>query len=169
MIEVLTAGSFDPPSSGHLDIIQRALGLCDKLHIGIGINSSKKPIFTVDERKELLKKITYKHRDSVEIHTVDGLVTDYAQNEKIDFLVRGIRNYADLDAELVMALMNRRLTGIETVFLVASASRVHVSSTLIKELARYNKKVENFVPIEIEDEVYERLFSLSMKNNDFKQ
>jgi len=169
LLDVLICRQFDPPSSGHLDIIQRALCLCDKLHVGIGVNPSKQAIFTIDERKELLKKITHMYRDSIEIHTVEGLVTDYAQKENIDFLVRGIRNYADLDSELVMALMNRRLSGIETVFLIASANRVHVSSSLIKELARYHKKVENFVPIEIEDEVYERLFSLSKKSNDFKQ
>ena len=115
----LYAGTFDPPSCGHLDIINRALKICDHLTIGIGHNPMKKPIFDIDERKQLLKKIT-NNTDRIKIVKIEGLVAGYIANEKIDFQVRGIRSFADFDTEFTMGLINRELCEKETVFLLSS-------------------------------------------------
>ena len=157
------AGSFDPPSSGHLDIIKRALQICDKLIVGIGTNPAKKPIFSFEERRDLLRKIVCPTSDSiykckVKVKRVDGLLADFITDNNIDFQVRGIRSYADFDSEFTMGLVNRELCDKETVFLLADAKRVHISSSRIRELAMFNRKLDDFVLKEIEDEVYQRLF-----------
>ena len=152
------AGTFDPPTSGHLDIINRGTSLCDKLYVGVALNTAKKPIFSLEHRIELLEKITMKHNGVVEVVPVDGLLTDYAKANKIDFFLRGIRSFQDFDHEFTMGIINRRLSNRETVFLQASSSRVHISSTLIRELAMFEKKLDNLIPNEIEQEVYDYLF-----------
>ena len=154
----LYAGSFDPPSCGHLDIIRRALQICDKLIVGIAYNPLKKSVFSYEEREQLLKKITKEHSENVEVKKVEGLLADFIEDHNIDFQVRGIRSYADFDSEATMGLINRQLCKKETVFLLASSEHVHISSTRIRELAMFNRKLENFVPKEIEDDVYFRLF-----------
>ena len=154
----LYPGSFDPPSSGHLDIIKRALTICDTLVVGIGHNPMKKPMFTYEERKRLLLKITEEHGDRIKVHKVEGLLADFIIDNDIDFQVRGIRSHSDFDSEFTMGLINRELCHRETIFLLASQDTVHISSTRIRELAMFNRKLENFVPKEIEKEVYDRLF-----------
>ena len=154
----LYAGSFDPPSSGHLDIIQRAVSICDKLIIGVAINPLKKPVFTFDERKELIEKITDDHKDQIEIMQVEGLLADFISENSIDFQVRGIRSYSDFDSEFTMGLINRELCHRETIFLLASKEHIHISSTRIRELAMFHRKLDDFVPKEIEGDVYEKLF-----------
>ena len=152
------AGTFDPPTSGHLDIIDRGASLCDRLYVGVAINTNKNPIFTLEHRIELLKKITKKHNGLVEVVAVEGLLSDYAITNQIDFFLRGVRSFQDFDQEFTMGIINRRLARRETVFLQASSSRVHISSTLIRELAMFEKKLDNLIPNEIEKEVYEYLF-----------
>ena len=87
------AGTFDPPTSGHLDIINRGASLCDKLYVGVAINTSKKPIFSLDRRIELLKKITKKHNGLVEVVPVEGLLSEYVMKNNIDFFLRGVRSF----------------------------------------------------------------------------
>ena len=157
--KALYAGSFDPPSSGHLDIIERGLTLCDRLYVGIGVNINKKPVFPVDKKVHLLEKITEPYKGKVEIVTIEGLLADFVKENNVDFFIRGIRSYADLDSEITMGVVNRKLSGRETVLLHASTNRVHISSSYIRELASYQKKLENFVPNAIEEEVYEHLFN----------
>ena len=111
------AGSFDPPSSGHLDIIRRGTNLCDKLYVGIAINSAKKPIFSVEHRERLLGKITNRFGEKVEIVRVEGLLADFVELNDIDFFVRGIRSFSDFDNEFTMGIVNRRLAQKETIFL----------------------------------------------------
>ena len=135
--------------------------MCDTLIVGIAINPLKQPIFSYEERKDLLKTIVCKDpkkRCKVKVMKVEGLLADFIEENNIDFQVRGIRSYADFDSEFTMGLINRELCDRETVFLLASAERVHISSSRIRELAMFNRKLENFVPKEIEDKVYERLF-----------
>ena len=154
----LYAGSFDPPSSGHLDIIERGLNVCDQLIVGVAINPLKRPIFSFEERKRLLEQITENHQDKIKVDRVEGLLADYITDNKIDFQIRGIRSYADFDSEFTMGLINRELCNKETIFLLASSERVHISSSRIRELAMFNRKLNNFVPESIEEEVYSRLF-----------
>ncbi|CAI2376754.1 unnamed protein product [Moneuplotes crassus] len=154
----LYAGSFDPPSVGHLDIIKRACTLCDKLYVGIGINPDKIPVFTAEHRLNLLSKITNTIDHDIEPVFVEGLVSEYAKAHNVNFLIRGIRSHADLDSEILMALMNRKFSGIETVMLMAKEGKVHISSTMIRTIAKNQRKLCNFIPPEIEEEVYEHLF-----------
>mmetsp|Transcript_11316 Transcript_11316/g.19053 ORF Transcript_11316/g.19053 Transcript_11316/m.19053 type:complete len:208 (-) Transcript_11316:124-747(-) len=154
----LYAGSFDPPSSGHLDIIQRAFEICDKLIIGIAINPLKKPVFSYNERKSLLQKISTDYKERIEVMQVEGLLADFILDNNIDFQVRGIRSFSDFDSEFTMGLINRELCHKETVFLLANKDHVHISSSRIRELAMFNKKLDDFVPKEIEEEVYTKLF-----------
>lgn len=133
-IHALYAGSFDPPSVGHQDIIRRALAsLCHKLTVAVAINPAKRCLFTIDERQHMLCKITEDLGD-VDVRAFDGLLVDFARANNINLLVRGIRAYSDLEGELRMALINRRLTGIETAFLLADNKFGHVSSSLIREV-----------------------------------
>ena len=132
--------------------------MCDKLYVGIAINSAKKPIFTVEHRERLLGKITQEFGDKVEIVRVEGLLANYAEDNDIDFFVRGIRSFSDFDSEFTMGIINRRLAQKETIFLQASSARVHISSSLIRELSMYETKLAHFVPSAIEDEVYDYLF-----------
>eukprot|EP00343_Euplotes_focardii_P001852 CAMPEP_0205802344 /NCGR_PEP_ID=MMETSP0205-20121125/4625_1 /ASSEMBLY_ACC=CAM_ASM_000278 /TAXON_ID=36767 /ORGANISM="Euplotes focardii, Strain TN1" /LENGTH=159 /DNA_ID=CAMNT_0053068583 /DNA_START=57 /DNA_END=533 /DNA_ORIENTATION=- len=145
----LYAGSFDPPSVGHLDIIQRACTLCDKLYVGIGINPQKKPVFSHDQRMDLLYKITRNLGHEVEPILIEGLTADFIQENDVNFLIRGIRSHSDLDSEIIMAIMNRKISGVETVMLMAEEGKVHISSTMIRTLGKYKKKLHNFVPAEI--------------------
>jgi len=106
-----------------------------------------------------MKKITASLGDRVEIVRVEGLLAEYVVKNNIDFQIRGIRSFSDLDSEFTMGIINRRLSHKETVYLQASSSRVHLSSSLIRELASFETRLENFVPEEIEEEVYEYLFN----------
>ena len=115
-------------------------------------------MFPVEKKVHLLQKITEPFGHRVEVVTIEGLLVDFMKEEKVDFFIRGIRSYADLDSEITMGVINRRLSGKETVLLTASTNRVHISSSYIRELASYQKRLDNFVPKAIEDEVYEHLF-----------
>lgn len=112
----------------------------------------------MEHREKLLDKITSHLGDKVEIVRVEGLLADYVEEKNIDFFVRGIRSFSDFDSEFTMGIINRRLAQKETIFLQASSSRVHISSSLIRELSMYETKLDNFVPKEIADEVYDHLF-----------
>ena len=94
----------------------------------------------------------------IEVVTIDGLLSDYAKANKVDFFLRGIRSFQDFDHEFTMGIINRRLSNRETVFLQASSARVHISSTLIRELSMFGRKLDNLIPPEIEEEVYQHLF-----------
>ncbi len=150
-MNALFAGSFDPPSYGHLDIIEKAAKLFDHLIISVAVNFKKKSkaLFTPEEKVELLKKMT-KRFPNVEIVTFSHLTVDFAKAKKATVLVRGIRAYSDMNAEFQMALANRRLASIETVFLLGDEKYSHISSTIIREIAHAHGSLEAFLPPEIE-------------------
>jgi pantetheine-phosphate adenylyltransferase len=153
----LLPGSFDPPTMGHLDIIKRAQQACDKLIIAVAENVGKKePLFTIDERLELLKKITH-GLNNIEIIAFSELVVEFAKKNNVNFIVRGLRAFSDFEYEFRMALANRKIGGVETLFLMADANLAHISSTYIKELAHFNRHLKDFVPDEIEPFVFNRL------------
>ncbi len=131
----LYAGSFDPVTLGHLDMIRRGSRLVDTLIVSVGINPDKKPLFTPQERVELLRS-TLSDLPNVEVDCFEGLTVDHVSRRGAQVMLRGIRTVSDIEAEFTMALTNRTLSpDVETVFLMASEKYSHISSTLIKQIA----------------------------------
>jgi pantetheine-phosphate adenylyltransferase len=142
----LYAGSFDPLTNGHLDILSRARRLADIVVMAILENDAKKPLFTVEERIEMIREIVGED-PAIPIRSFSGLLVDFAREAEATLIVRGLRAVSDYEYELQMALMNRRLApGIETVFLMAKEEYSYVSSRLVKEVARLKGDVTGLVP-----------------------
>jgi pantetheine-phosphate adenylyltransferase len=140
-------GTFDPVTNGHFDIIERACRLFDEVTVAILINPNKAPMFTVEERIEMLHEVLDAHFPQVKIDTFSGLLADYAMKQKAQAVVRGIRAISDYEYELQMALMNRRLApSVETIFLMAPQEYSFISSRLVKEVFTLGGSVEGFVP-----------------------
>ena len=160
MIIGIYAGCFDPITLGHLDIIKRSFSFCDKLIIGIGVNPAKKTLFTDKEREKQIASTIYdiyKGDDffkiaNVKVQTFQGLLVEFAKVEKATILIRGIRSVSDFEYELTLANANKILApGVQTVFLPTSPELAVVSSSLVKEVARYNGDISSFVPKNIEE------------------
>ena len=152
-------GSFDPFTLGHLDIVQRASRLFDRLVIGIGINLEKQPLFTANERVELIRLSTA-HLPNIEILTYHGLTVKFVLQLGAKIMIRGVRPITDIPAELTMMMANRRLApDIETLFMIADGELAHVSSSLIKDIAPIAdaQTFANFLPGPIVQKVSERL------------
>lgn len=153
-------GSFDPVTLGHLDIIKRASKLSDELIIGVLKNSSKTPLFQVDERVELLKKVTC-DIPNIRIETYDGLLVDFAKKEKADFLVRGLRAVTDFEYEIQIAQTNHKMyPDVDTIFFTTSIEYSFVSSSLVREIASYGGDISAFVPKCIMKDIYEKYKSV---------
>ncbi|TMG70269.1 MAG: pantetheine-phosphate adenylyltransferase [Chloroflexi bacterium] len=140
-------GSFDPFTNGHLDVVDRALGIFDRLIVAVAGNPEKRqPLFTVDERLQLIRA-SVNGRDRVEVASFTGLTVEYARSQGASTLVKGLRAYSDFDAELQQALMNRKLApDIHTVFLMSGFAHIFVSSSILKDIASYGGKVSDLVP-----------------------
>lgn len=159
MNTVLLPGSFDPPTLGHQDVILRAASFSKKLIVGIACNTRKeKSNFSVKERIDFLKILTME-KTNIEIVGIQGLIVEFAKVHQINFLIRGLRTFSDMEAEFQMALANKKIGGLETLFLMADNKFAHISSSLIKEIAAYGHSLKDFVPAPIEKAVYERLSS----------
>jgi pantetheine-phosphate adenylyltransferase len=144
-------GSFDPITLGHLNIIERASTLVDRLVVGVGINAGKNPLFTPEERIELIRRTT-RRWPNVDVEKFDGLAVNFVRDCGARVMVRGVRPLQDLEAELTMMLANRQLDpGIETVVLMADKEFAHVSSSLIKQIAPLasDEELSHFVPPEV--------------------
>jgi len=140
-------GSFDPITNGHLDIIQRGAKLFDEVIVAVLVNSEKAPLFTAEERVEMIRAILKEHGLDVRVDTFGGLLVTYAQKQKAQVIVRGIRAVSDYEYELQMALMNRRLEPrIETVFMMPSEAYSYLSSRLVREVFKLGGSVEGLVP-----------------------
>ncbi len=149
-------GSFDPVTLGHLDIIMRASKLADELIVGVLVNKSKQSLFTLDERVELLKRVT-KNMPNVTIKSFDGLLVDFAEEEKADFIVRGLRAVTDFEYEIQLAHTNHRMRPeVDTVFLTTTLQYSFVSSSLVREIASYGGDISAFVPECIEEDIYKK-------------
>lgn len=149
-------GSFDPVTRGHLDIIQRAAKQFDKLIIAVLNNLSKQPTFTIKERKELLWEIT-KHIPNVEIDGFRDLLVNYMEQRKSDVIVRGIRSVTDFEYELQMASTNRKLNPkIETIFMMTNPKYAYLSSSIVKEIAKFDGAVSEFVTPEVEAALHKK-------------
>lgn len=148
MKKFLYPGSFDPLTNGHLDIIKRASKLCDKLVVGIVTNSSKKPLFTVEERKKLILEAT-ENIEGLNLEIVDfsGLLADYVRDNDISCIVRGLRDVPDFISEMPRVYTNKYLyDGFETMFLLTDINHSYVSSSAIKEILYFNGDIEGLVP-----------------------
>lgn len=143
-------GSFDPITNGHLDLIGRGARLCDRLIVAVLGNENKQPLFTVEERMEMLREVVAGY-PNVEVDTFDGLLVDYARHKGATAILRGIRAISDYEYELQMALMNRRLCPeVETVFLMAGEAYSFISSRIVKEVIRLGGDIAALVPPSVE-------------------
>jgi len=150
-------GSFDPPTNGHVDLIERAVRLADHLIVAILRNENKQPLFSVAERAEMLREIVRIY-PTVEVDFFDGLLVDYAHQKGARAIIRGIRAISDYEYELQMALMNRRLgPDIETVFLMAGEAYSFISSKLVKEVIRLGGNISGLVPQNVAARLAERV------------
>jgi pantetheine-phosphate adenylyltransferase len=150
-------GSFDPLTFGHVDIIERSARLFDRVIVAILINTQKAPLFTVDERIEIMREILKPRFPNVEVDSFHGLLVDYVKQKQAQVIVRGIRAISDYEYEFQMALMNRRLSpSIETVFMVPAEKYSYLSSRLVKEIAELGGSVTGLVPESVEKRLKQR-------------
>jgi pantetheine-phosphate adenylyltransferase len=145
MTTALIPGSFDPPTNGHLDVIERCVDLFDEIIVAVIRNPSKKPLFTEPEREALLAEMTSRW-PNVTIGSFDGLLVDYARDVGADVIVKGLRAVTDFDYELQMSQMNRQLSGIDTFFVATSPDYGYLSSSLVKDVSRLGGSVDELVP-----------------------
>ncbi len=151
----LCPGTFDPVTFGHLDIVRRAAGIFDRVLVAVVGNPSKAPLFSVEERVAMLEEAVAGLGD-VEVGSFDGLLVDYARARGIGVIVKGLRAVTDFDYELQMAQMNRHLSDVETCFVPTSPSWSYLSSSLVKEVARYGGDVSALVPDHVARRLKER-------------
>ena len=144
-------GTFDPVTFGHIDLIQRAAQIFDKVIVAVAVNGHKKPVFSITERFSMLREAT-KHIKGISVEQFDGLVVDFAHKRGVRILIRGLRMISDFEYEFQMALTNRRLNSqVETVFLMPSENYSFLSSTLLKEAALLGADMSSFVPHFVEE------------------
>ncbi|WP_372807754.1 pantetheine-phosphate adenylyltransferase [Pontiella sp.] len=142
----LCAGTFDPITMGHLDVIERAARIFPRVVIGVATSPGKNPLFTQEERVELVKASTV-HLPGVEVKNFSGLLVEFAESQNVQVIVRGLRAFSDFEYEFQMALTNRKLKSeIETIFLMPKQDYSYVSSSNVREVAQLGGNIEQFVP-----------------------
>jgi len=150
-------GSFDPVTNGHLDIIDRAAKLCDKLIVAVLVNRSKAPAFTMEERVSFLEQVL-SGRDNVEVIPFSGLLVDFMKKHNATTVIKGLRAVSDFEYEFQMALLNKNLDPeIETLFMMTNIKYSYLSSSAVKEIASYGGNIRDLVPEQIVDQIYEKL------------
>jgi pantetheine-phosphate adenylyltransferase len=153
-VRAIFPGSFDPITNGHLDVISRAIKLFDELVIAVGRSPVKNQLFTPEERVQMIEEIIRQRRmKGVSVESFDGLTVEYAAKKKADVILRGLRSLTDVQYEFQLAMTNRAVAGIETVFIMTSEQYGFTSSTLIREVASLGGNLSNLIP----ENVYERL------------
>ena len=158
MKRVVCPGSFDPITFGHLDIIKRASALFDEVIIAVLVNTTKKTLFTVDERLEMIAEVTSQY-PNVRVDSWSGLLVDYCETHDVKAIVKGLRAVTDFDYELQMSQINLHLKGIETLFMATAPAHSFLSSSLVKEIATFGGDVSAYLPASIITRVTERLGS----------
>jgi pantetheine-phosphate adenylyltransferase len=147
MKKVIYPGTFDPVTYGHIDIVRRAVDLFDEVVVTVAVNPSKQPLFSMEERIEMLKESLKEFDSKVLIDSFDGLVVEHAKQVGARAIIRGLRQISDFEFEFQMALMNRKLSGdITTIFLMPHERYTYLNSTVIRNLASLHADVSNFVP-----------------------
>lgn len=156
MPKALCPGSFDPPTNGHIDVIERSARHFEGVVVAVIANPSKEPLFALEERTEMLKEALH-HLDNIEIASFDGLLVDLAEARGIDVIVKGLRAVSDFEYELQMAQMNEALRpGLDTMFLTAKPEWAFLSSSLVKEVAKFGGAVGKMVPPGVAQALAER-------------
>lgn len=146
-------GSFDPITNGHLDIIKRASRLYDKVIVGVLNNASKNPIFTADERKQMIDEVT-RDIENVSCDVFSGLLVDFAKQNNANVIIKGLRTVSDFEYEFQMALLNKALNPeYETVFMMTDSKFSYISSSMVKEVAKYDGQLDGFVPLSIKEKI----------------
>lgn len=159
MRTVVYPGSFDPITNGHLDVIQRAARLFDRVIVAIAINQSKTPLFTMAQRKELTER-SVQHLGNVEVDTFTGLLVEYVQDKGGEAVIRGLRAVSDFEFEFQLALMNRKLNErVETIFMMPKESYTFISSGMVKEVAMLGGDISSFVPPHVVSALKEKFAS----------
>lgn len=138
-------GAFDPPTLGHLDVVRRGLTVFDELVVAVAVNPDKRPLFSAEERVDLWRRATA-DLGGVTVDTFSGLTVDYAAGRQACAILRGVRSVSDFDYESHLALTNRMMTGIETVFMLAAPEKAHITSSLVREISRLGGDVSKMVP-----------------------
>jgi pantetheine-phosphate adenylyltransferase len=150
-------GSFDPITNGHLDIIKRGAKVFDKIIVAVLVNVDKKYLFEIDERVELIKKVT-RDIENVEVRSFNGLVVNFLKECNTNILLKGLRTNSDYEYELQMAFMNNELdSNVETVCMMSSSKNLHISSSGVKQAAKFGGNIEGFVPTEIVSDIMSRI------------
>ncbi len=150
-------GSFDPVTNGHIDIIERAAEVFDKVYVAILKNSSKNALFSTAERKALIERVT-QHVPNMEVVSFEGLLVDLMREKKATVIIKGLRAISDFEYEFQMALTNRQLAPeVETLFMMTRAQNQYLSSSIVKEVAKYNASLDGMVPPEIQEDIYRKI------------
>ena len=158
-------GSFDPITNGHMDILERGLKLFDKIIVAILLNPGKTPLFTLEERIEMLTDSLAKFNNGVEINFFDGLLVDYAMSRGAQGILRGLRATSDFEYEFQLALMNRKLNRkVETVFLMTGFRWIFTSSSIIKQAAQFGGDISDMVPPNVQKRLQEK-FGVDLPNS----
>ena len=145
MKKAVFPGSFDPITIGHVDIVERAIKVFDEIIIAVGDNTDKKYMFPKEKRVEFVKQTFYNY-NNVKIESYDGLTVDFCRKNNIEFMIRGLRNPADFEFEKRIALTNREMTDIETIFFITSPENSFISSSIVRDLIRNNGDYKLFIP-----------------------
>ena len=149
-------GSFDPCTNGHLDIIERSSKIFEKVIVAVLVNSSKTPTFTLEERTELLKAATA-HLPNVEVMGFNGLLAQFAEQQNAKVIVKGLRAVSDFEYEFQMSLTNNKLNpNVETLFMTTKSENMYLSSSIVREVARYGGSIEDMVPATIVNKIYKK-------------
>ena len=157
MTKAIYPGSFDPVTLGHLDIIKRAASIFDEITVSVLVNQGKSPLFSVQERVNILKEVT-KDIPNVKVDSFDGLLVDHARKSGADVVIRGLRAITDFEYELQLAQTNRKLcSSVDTVFLTTNLEYAYLSSSTVKEVASYGGDISKFIPEVVADAVYSKL------------
>lgn len=138
-------GTFDPITLGHVDIIKRALPLFDELIIAIGTNSDKKTMFSLEERIKFIEDV-FKNESQIKVKSYTGLTANFCKNEKVQFIVRGLRNSIDFAYEQSIAQANAKVNGVDSVFLICSPEYSHISSSIVRDIARHDGDYQDLIP-----------------------
>ncbi|GAA0494880.1 pantetheine-phosphate adenylyltransferase [Salinibacillus aidingensis] len=150
-------GSFDPVTNGHVDIIERCAKIFDHVVVAVLHNQAKSPLFSLEEKIELLNSVTAEW-SNVSVDASKGLLVDYAKERNAEVIIRGLRSVSDFEYEVPQALMNRKLNGeIETFFMMTKDEYSAVSSSLVKEIAKFNGDISTFVPAIVSEKVYKKM------------
>ena len=156
MRRAVCPGSFDPVTLGHLDIVERASAIYDEVTVAVLVNKKKSSLFTVEERMDLLRRVTESY-GNVRVDSFHGLLVDYCRTKQIPVIVKGLRAISDFDYELQMAQMNHGLAGVETMFMTTNPLYSFLSSSLVKEVATYGGDVSGLVPPRVLASLLERM------------